>query len=135
MAGMTALRGRVVTDPGGAEVLTRASGGVGTFGVQIAKAFGAQVTAVTSSRNLEQASAIGADHVIDYTQEDFTQNGQQYDLIFAANGYHPIGDYARALTPQGIYVMAGGSFTQMFQSMLLGPRMSKKGGKKLGMVS
>ena len=64
--------------------------------------------------------SIGADHVIDYTKEDFTQNGQRYDLIFAANGYHSIFDYKRALSPKGIYVMIGGSDAQMFQAMLLG---------------
>jgi NADPH:quinone reductase-like Zn-dependent oxidoreductase len=79
--------------------------------------------------------SIGADHVIDYTQEDFTQNGQQYDLILAVNGYHPISAYQRALSPKGIYVMAGGTMAQIFQAMLLGPRMSKTEGKKLRGVS
>ena len=138
MAGITALQG--LRDEGhiqpGQKVLVQgASGGVGTFAVQIAKAFGAEVTAVTSTRNLEQAKAIGADHVIDYTKEDFTQNGQQYDLILAANGYHPMSAYRRSLAPQGIYVMAGGTFKQIFQSMLLGPRMSKDGGQKMGGIS
>jgi NADPH:quinone reductase-like Zn-dependent oxidoreductase len=90
---------------------------------------------VCSTRNLEQARALGADHVIDYTKEDFTQNGKQYDLILAANGYHPLSAYKRALTPQGIYVMAGGTAAQMFQAMALGPLMSKNGGKKLGGIS
>jgi NADPH:quinone reductase-like Zn-dependent oxidoreductase len=76
--------------------------------------------------------AIGADHVIDYTKEDFSQHGQQYDLILAANGYHPIATYQRTLTPQGTYVMTGGSTEQMFQAMILGPWFSKKGGQKLG---
>jgi NADPH:quinone reductase-like Zn-dependent oxidoreductase len=71
---------------------------VGTFAVQIAKALGAKVTAVCSARNLEQARKLGADQVIDYTKENFTQSGQQYDLIFAANGYHPLAAYKRALT-------------------------------------
>jgi NADPH:quinone reductase-like Zn-dependent oxidoreductase len=70
--------------------------------------------------------------VIDYTKEDFTKNGQRYDLILAANGYHPITAYKRALTPKGIYVMAGGSVAQIFQGLLLGPRMSEKGGRSLG---
>jgi NADPH:quinone reductase-like Zn-dependent oxidoreductase len=93
------------------------------------------VTAVCSTRNLDQARSLGADHVIDYTQEDFTHNGQQYDLIFAANGYHPLSAYQRALAPKGIYVMAGGKPAQMFQAMLLGPLMSRNGGRKMGGVS
>lgn len=76
--------------------------------------------------------SIGADQVIDYTKEDFTQNGERYDLIIAANGYHPISDYKRALSPTGIYVHSGGSAAQMFQAMLLGPWMSKSGGIKMG---
>ncbi len=138
MAAITALQG--LRDEGqiqaGQKVLINgASGGVGTFAVQIAKSFGAEVTAVCSPRNLEQARAIGADHVIDYTKEDFTKSGQQYDLIFAANGYHSLSDYKRALTPRGIYVMAGGSMAQIFQSMLFGPMMSKADGRKMTGVS
>jgi NADPH:quinone reductase-like Zn-dependent oxidoreductase len=83
---------------------------------------------------MEQARSIGADRVIDYTREDFTKSGQQYDLILAANGHHPLSAYKRALTPQGIYVMAGGSTAQIFEAMLLGSWMSKAGGKKMGGV-
>lgn len=118
IAAMTALQGlrdEGKIQPGQKVLIQGASGGVGTFAVQIAKSFGAEVTAVTSPRNLEQARALGADHVIDYTQEDFTKSGQQYDLILAANGYHPLADYKRALTPQGIYVMAGGTAAQIFK--------------------
>jgi NADPH:quinone reductase-like Zn-dependent oxidoreductase len=78
------------------------------------------------------ARSIGADQVIDYTQEDFTKSGQRYDLILAVNGYHPISDYKRALSPKGNYVMAGGSMAQMFQAMLLGPWISMTGSKKMG---
>ena len=138
VAGLTALQG--LRDCGkiqtGQKVLINgAAGGVGTFAVQVAKAFGAEVTAVCSARNLEQAHRLGADHVIDYAREDFTQNDQRYDLIFAANGYHPITAYKRALTPQGVYVMAGGKMAQMFQTLLLGRLMSEKDGRKLGAVS
>ena len=78
------------------------------------------------------ARSIGADHVIDYTQEDFTQNGQRYDLILAVNGYHPILHYRRALSPRGICVVAGGSMSQIFQGMLLGPLVSRIGSEKIG---
>ena len=138
MAGMTALQGlRDVgkIQPGQDVLINGASGGVGTFAVQLARHFGATVSAVCSTQKMEQALALGAHQVIDYTQQDFTRNGQQYDLILAANGYHWINDYKRALKPQGIYVMAGGTNAQIFQAMLLGPLVSKKGGKTLGGVS
>src|SRR5947199_1985024 len=109
-----------------------ACGGVGTFAVQIAKAFGAEVTAVCSTRNLDIVRSIRADHVIDYTQADFTKNGQRYDLIFAVNGYHSISDYKRALNPKGVYVFIGGSIAAMFQAMLLGPVISMTGRQKMG---
>ena len=135
MAAITALQG--LRDAGqvqtGQKVLIHgASGGVGTFAVQIAKTFGAEVTAVCSTRNLEKVSSIGADHVIDYTKENFTQNRQQYDLILGVNGYHSLSAYKRALTHKGIYVMAGGSMAQIFQAMLMGSWMSETGGKKMG---
>ena len=78
------------------------------------------------------ARSLGADHVIDYTQDDFTQNGQQYDLILAANGYHPISDYRRDLSPEGTYVATGGSMAQTFEAMLQGPIISMRGSKKMG---
>jgi NADPH:quinone reductase-like Zn-dependent oxidoreductase len=134
MAATTALQG--LRDEGriqaGQKVLINgASGGVGTFAVQIAKSFGTEVTAVCSTRNLEQARSIGADHVIDYTKEDFTKNGQQYNIVFAANGYHSLSAYKRALTPRGIYVMAGGTKAQIFQSMLMSSLMSENGGREM----
>jgi len=116
-------------------LINGASGGVGTFAVQIAKSFGAEVTAVCSTGKMDTARSIGADQVIDYTKEDFTKNGRHYDLIFAANGYHPILDYRRALGPKGIYVVAGGTIAQMFQTMLLGPWISMAGSKKMGGLS
>ncbi len=137
MAALTALQG--LRDEGKIEagkkvLINGASGGVGTFAVQIARAFGAEVTAVCSTGNLEQARAIGADHVIDYTREDFTRSGRHFDLILGANGYHSLPAYKRALTPRGIYVMAGGAKAQMFQSML-GSWMSEKGGRRMGVVA
>ncbi len=134
MAAVTALRGlreHKQLQPGHKVLINGASGGVGTFAIQIAKALGAEVTAVVSSRNVELARQLGADHVIDYTREDFTQRDEQYDLILAVNGYQPIAAYQKALRPGGSYVMAGGSGTQLFQVLFLGPWLSKAGVNKL----
>src|SRR5262249_36730696 len=117
-------------------LINGAGGGVGTFAVQIAKSFGAEVTAVCSTRNLDIARSIGADHVIDYSREDFTRNGEHYDVILAANGYHSIFDYRRSLKSNGIYVVVGGYMAQMFQALLLGPILSLAGNKKMrGMMT
>lgn len=135
MAGLTALQALRDTGklrPGQKVLINGASGGVGSYAVQIAKAFGAEVTAVCSTGKMELVRSLGADIVIDYTKADFTKNGQRYDLILAANGYHPLSAYKRSLTPQGIYVMAGGSPAQIFEALLLGPTMSEKEGRKLG---
>jgi NADPH:quinone reductase-like Zn-dependent oxidoreductase len=134
LAAITALQGlrKGQIQSGQRVLINGASGGVGTFAAQIAKSFGAEVTAVCSTRNLDNARSMGADHVIDYTQEDFTKSGQRYDLIIAANGYHSILDYRRALSPKGIYVSTGGSLAQIFQGMLLGPLISLTGSKKMG---
>ncbi len=133
-AAITALQGlrdKGQIQPGHKVLINGASGGVGTFAVQIARSFGAEVTAVCSTRNLETARSIGADHVIDYTQEDFTRSGQRYDLIFAVNGYHPITAYKRALSPGGTYVVAGGTGTQLAQAWFIGPLMFKFSGNKI----
>ena len=138
LAAMTALQGlrdNGNIQPGQMVLINGASGGVGTFAVQIAKAFGAEVTAVCSTRNLEMVRSLGADHVIDYKVEDFTQNGQQYDLILAVNGHHPISDYLHALKPEGIYVVAGGSMAQLFQAASTGKRISKAGRQKIVVVT
>lgn len=112
-------------------LINGASGSVGTFTIQIAKSFGAEVTAVCSTHNLESASKNGADHVIDYTKEDFTKNGKQYDCILGVNGYQPIKAYKKSLNDGGVYVCVGGSGAQILESMIKAPFMSSKN-KKLG---
>jgi NADPH:quinone reductase-like Zn-dependent oxidoreductase len=125
------LRDRGQIQQGQTVLVNGASGGVGTFAVQIAKSFGAEVTGVCSTSKMDMVRSIGADQVIDYTEEDFTKNGRRYDLILAANGNQPISAYKRALSPKGICVMSGGSGPQMFQSMVLGPIISMTGNKKM----
>ena len=111
IAGVTALQGlrdRGKLQPGQRVLINGASGGVGTFAVQIAKAFGAHVTGVCSTRNLDMVRSLGADQVIDYTKEDFTGSGQQYDLVLDNVGNHSLSALRRVLTPRGRYVMVGG---------------------------
>ena len=131
LAAFTALQGlrdKGQIQPGQRVLINGASGGVGTFAVQIAKSFGTEVTGVCSTRNLDMVRSIGADHVIDYTQEDFTQTGQRYNLIFDAVGNRSVAYYKRALSPNGICSVAGfTSLSRLFQIMLLG-------GKKVGMM-
>lgn len=138
MAGITALQGLrdVAQIKRGQRVLIQgAAGGVGSYAVQLARHYGAEVTAVCSARNHDQARALGAHHLIDYTRQDFTRAGQQYDLIFAVNGYHSLSDYSRALAPTGMYAMAGGNARQIFETLLLGSLMSKISGRKMNIVS
>ncbi|MFI5096580.1 MAG: NAD(P)-dependent alcohol dehydrogenase [Candidatus Acidiferrales bacterium] len=133
VAALTALQGlrdKGHIQPGQKVLIDGASGGVGTFAVQIAKSFGAEVTAVCSTGKVDTARKIGADHVIDYTREDFTRSGQRYNLILGANVHHSIFDYMRALSRDGIYVVAGGGLARIFQAMLLGPLLSRIRSKK-----
>ena len=134
MAGVTALQALRSTghlQAGQTVLIHGASGGVGLFAVQIAKALGAQVTAVASTAKLDLLRSLGADEVIDYTREDFTQRGQRYDLLLAVNGSRPLADYRRALNPQGRYVMVGGGGRQIFEGMVMGPLVSRRGGQRL----
>ena len=135
LTALQALRDKGQIQAGQKVLVNGASGGVGTFAVQIAKFYGAEVTGVCSSGKMNMVRSLGADHVIDYTHEDFTNNGQHYDLIIAANGYHSITDYERALSLKGIYVMTGGSGKQMFQALVMGPMISMTGSKKMGSLS
>lgn len=129
------LRDKGQIQPGQKVLINGAGGGAGTFAVQIAKSFGAEVTGVDSARKLDMLRSIGADQVIDYTQEDFTKSGQRYDLILDVVTYRSIFDYKRALSPKGIYVMlGGGSWARVFQAMLLGPWISMTGSKKMGLL-
>jgi NADPH:quinone reductase-like Zn-dependent oxidoreductase len=126
VAALTALQGlrdKGRIQPGQKALIKRASGGVGTFAVQIAKAFGAEVTGVCSTPNLDMVRSIGADFVIDYSREDFTNNGKRYDLIFDAMADHSVSEYRRALSPGGIGVIAGFSnpiLLHLFRILVLG---------------
>ena len=131
LAALQGLRDKGQIQPGQRVLINGASGGVGTFAVQIAKAFGADVTGVCSTRNLDMVRSIGADQVIDYTQKDCTQNGQRYDLILDTAAYRSASDYQRVLSPKGTYVMVGGSTVRMFQMMILGPWISMTGNQKM----
>jgi len=139
LAALTALQGLRdygKIQPGQKVLVNGASGGVGTFAVQIAKSSGAQVTGVCSTQNLEMVRSIGADQVVDYTQADFTQNSGSYDLIFDTVGNHSMAELMRALNPNGICIVAGlTSLPRLFQLMLLGPWISKTGSKKIVLMS
>jgi NADPH:quinone reductase-like Zn-dependent oxidoreductase len=133
LAAITALQG--LRDKGriqkGQKVLIVGSGGgVGTFSVQMARYFGGAVTAVCSTKNVQQTVSLGTEHVIDYTKEDFTKSKGRYDLILAVNGNYPLSAYKRLLNPNGIYVMVGGDMLQIIKSLLLG-RVMSLGSKKM----
>ncbi len=108
LTALQALRDRGRLQPGQKVLINGASGGVGTFAVQIAKAFGAEVTGICSTRNVDMVRSIGADHVIDYTKEDFTRSGQRYDLILDNVASRTFSELRRSLTPQGIAVPNSG---------------------------
>ncbi|HQU36008.1 MAG TPA: NAD(P)-dependent alcohol dehydrogenase [Anaerolineales bacterium] len=115
-AGITALQGlrdHGKVQPGQKVLIHGASGGVGSFAIQIAKALGADVTAVCSTNNVEHARRLGADHVIDYTKEDFTRNGKKYDLLLNVNGGRSWSDYKRVLKPDATFVLIGGPKTEL----------------------
>jgi NADPH:quinone reductase-like Zn-dependent oxidoreductase len=139
MAAVTALQGlrkKGEVKAGQKVLINGASGGVGTFAIQIAKAFKAEVTAVCSTGKIELVRSLGADHVIDYTKQDFTDlanhpNGKLYDLIIGANGYRPISQYKKLLNENGIYVMTGGTGSQFLEVIFLGPIISMRGNKKI----
>ena len=118
---MQGIREKGQVQPGQKVLINGAGGGAGTFAIQLAKLAGAEVTGVDNAEKLDLIRSLGADHVIDYTKEDFTKNGQQYDLILDVIADRSVFAYRRALKPNGSYFMAGGSVTTMFQMLLLGP--------------
>ena len=127
---LRALKNKGQIKKGQSVLIIGASGGVGTYAVQLAKYYNTAITAVCSTRNVEQTKSLGADYVIDYTQEDFTKSANGYDLLIAINGNYSLFAYKRALKPNGIYVMVGGSLSQIIKSILLGKLMSL-GSKKM----
>ena len=138
VAGITALQAlrKAKVQRGQRVLIDGASGGVGTFALQIAKSLGADVTAVCSARNMENVKSMGADRVIDYTKQDFAKEGQTYDTIVEVNGYRSLLTYRRALNDKGIYMLAGSSkpLRQIFQAALLGRALSRKGGRQMGFM-
>jgi len=128
------LRDKGGVKPGKKVLVNGAGGGAGTFAIQIAKMYGAEVTGVDSEKKFDLMRSLGADHVIDYTQENFTRNGLQYDLILDNIAKYGIFDYKRALSSKGIYAMVGGSPSSILQVLILGPMLSRKNGKKIGVL-
>ncbi len=126
------LRDKRRIQPGDKVLINGAGGNVGPFAVQIAKSFGAEVTGVDHTNKLDMLHSIGADHVIDYTEEDYTQSGQRYDWILDVAAYRSIFESKRALRPRGVYVMVPASMARMFQAMVLGPLISVAGSHKMG---
>jgi NADPH:quinone reductase-like Zn-dependent oxidoreductase len=136
-AGLLALQGlrnKGQIQPGQKVLINGAGGGVGTFAIQIAKSFGAEVTGVDSTMKLDMMHTIGADHVMDYTQEDYTKSGQRYDLILDVKANRSIFDYKRALRRKGTFLAVGGSWTRIFQLLLLGPLFRISRGMKMGIL-
>ena len=137
LAGITALqalRDKGNIQKGDKVLIVGSSGSVGPFAVQIARYYGAEVTGVCSSKSLNQTLSLGADFAIDYTKEDFLKRNERYNLIIGINGNYPLTGYRRILTPNGRFVMVGGSLSQIFKSLLFGWLLSF-GSKKIKSVS
>jgi NADPH:quinone reductase-like Zn-dependent oxidoreductase len=134
LTALQALRDKGSVKKGQCVLVCGAGGGVGTFAVQLAKYFGAHVTAVCGPKNAEIMLTLGADRVIDYTKEDFLKQAARYDLILAVNGSYSLSAYKRALKPNGACVVVGGALRQIFKTMLLGPLVSM-GGKRIRLLA
>jgi NADPH:quinone reductase-like Zn-dependent oxidoreductase len=129
------VRDKGQVEPGQKVLINGAGGGAGTFAVQLAKIYGAEVTAVDNTGKLDFMRSLGADHVIDYTQEDFTKNGKQYDLILDIVAHRSVFAYKRALRSNGSYFLAGGSVPTILQVLLLGPWISMIESKKMRVLA
>src|SRR5215204_4988983 len=129
------IRDKGEVQPGEKVLISGAGGGAGTFAVQLAKLYGADVTGVDNTGKLDFMRSLGADHVIDYTREDFTKNGKQYDLILDIVAHRSVFAYKRALRSNGSYFLAGGSVATMFQILLLGPWIRRTTGKKIRILA
>ena len=127
------LRDKGHIQPGKKVLINGAGGGMGTFAVQIAKYYGAEVTGVDSDSKFDMLRSIGADHAIDYTQEDYTKTGQRYDFILDVVAHRSVFDYRRALSPEGVFVIVGGSFSTFLQVITLGTLISRRGSKKISL--
>jgi NADPH:quinone reductase-like Zn-dependent oxidoreductase len=128
------IRDKGQVQPGQKVLINGAGGGTGTFAIQLAKLYGAEVTGVDNSGKQDFMRSVGADHVIDYTREDFTRNGEKYDLILDVIAHRSVFAYRRALTPNGSYYCAGGSLVTAFQILLLGPWIRRTRGKEIRML-
>ena len=126
------IRDKGQIQPGKKVLINGAGGGMGTFAVQIAKYYGAEVTGVDSANKLDMLRSIGADHVIDYRKEDYTKSGQRYDLILDVVAHRSVFDYQRVLSPEGIFIIIGGSLATFLQVVVLGTLISRRGSKKIG---
>lgn len=121
--------------PGDKVLINGAGGGAGSFAIQIARSFGAEVTGVDGTPKLEKMREWGAEHVVDYTRQDFTRLGERYDLIVDLMGYHSVFDYLRALSPNGTYVIVGGSTRLLMAVLLLGPLITLFSQKKMHIIA
>lgn len=128
------LRDNGQIQPGQTVLINGAGGGVGTFAIQMAKLFGAEVTGVDRTEKLALMRSLGTDHVIDYTQEDFTQNGRRYDRILDVVGSRSFFEFQRVLAPNGIYFMVGGPMPRILQTALLGWWVSRRGQRQMGLL-
>ena len=129
------IRDKGQVQPGQAVLINGAGGSAGMFAVQLAKYYGAEVTGVDNAGKLDFMRSLGADHVIDHTREDFTQNGKQYDLILDVIAHHPVFAYTRALRPGGSYFVVGGSVATLFQILFQGPWIRRTTGKKIRILA